>query len=618
MSVRIVGIGDQQQAYMATEEDSFRMSEFWIIEDPKNGDLVAEVVETFTYNEMNGLPQEDAYLSTDVLEEMKNWLYDFKDGTIYIAKLSLIEEAMYPIETGSPCRVPEFEEVRDYFLPQDTDHPLTIGVIRNTDEIYKKVEEKKYKNLLKTLEGKSLLEQKELPYQMDLHAQSQYPHIGIFGSSGSGKSYGLRVLLEELISHQIPNVVLDPHNEMTFSVDSGVSKKNYSLDSEIFYLGQDIGVDFKDLSPRDFKILLSARSNLTENMEYVVDALHHYKDTLLSFENRIKGFQEISRLGLDGAQGKLETIEDSSERELLIKQIRVYEKYEKTLAPAAVDAVFRRFNGLKGMGIFQKDTSEVFRSLKNRKTCIIRGEFRMLQIYATFLLDQLYHRRRAYQDFKSRGFTLEQDMPDYFPPFLICTDEAHQFAPNHEEFITPSKGILKEIAQEGRKYGVFLVLATQRPTLLDSTIIAQLNTKMIFRTGRETDIQTIREETDLMSEQARRLPYLRSGDVFISEAGTGRTIYARIRASHTVTPHQGDPFDELEEMSHSSLEENFGIIKDFLPINDRSFIMHIEEIKERYGIQWSTDEFRNVLDELVQADFIEVTGDLFKQYIIKN
>lgn len=618
MSVRIVGMGDQQQAYMATKDDSFRMSEFWIIEDKKNGDLVAEVVETFTYNEWNGLPQEESYLSTEILEEMKSWLYDFKDGTIYIAKCSLLEEAMYPIETGSTCRVPEFLEVKDYFLPKESRHLLTIGVIRNTDAIYEKVVEEQYKNLVKTLEGPSLLGQRELAYQMDLQSQSQYPHIGIFGSSGSGKSYGLRVLLEELISLEIPNLVLDPHNEMTFKESSGVCDEDYSKNSEVFYIGQDIGVEFADLTSRDLKILLGARSSLTENMEYVVDALHFPKDVLYTFEERIKNFQEITEIGLEKAYEKLESLETDDAKKSYYNHIKVFEQYEKSLAPAAVDAVARRFFGLKHLGIFQKNSVEIFNSLKNRKTCILRGEFRMLQVYASYLIDQLYQKRRDFQDYKSRGFMLdEREIPNYFPPFLVCTDEAHQFAPNHDEFITPSKRILKEIAQEGRKYGVFLVLATQRPTLLDSTIIAQLNTKMIFRTGRETDIQTIREETDLKPEQSKRLPYLRSGDVFISEAGTGRTIYARIRASHTVTPHQGDPFLELEERSVSSLKENFHLVKDFLPINESSFNMHLQQL-ENEGISWTTEEFRSILDELVEADFLDLSGDIFKTYKIKK
>src|SRR5699024_5200190 len=167
---------------------------------------------------------------------------------------------------------------------------------------------------------------------------------------------------------------------------------------------------------------------------------------------------------------------------------------------------------------------------KSGKLIVIQGSTRILQVFSTYLLNNLYHKRRDYKD-----ALYKETVADYFPPFIIVTDEAHNFAPKGYE--SPSKSILKEISQEGRKYGVFLILATQRPTLLDETITAQLNTKLIFRTVRASDIQTIQEETDLTVEETSRLPYLRTGDVFISSATMGRTIYARVRAAITSSPH---------------------------------------------------------------------------------
>ncbi|NMR96123.1 ATP-binding protein, partial [Vibrio parahaemolyticus] len=117
----------------------------------------------------------------------------------------------------------------------------------------------------------------------------------------------------------------------------------------------------------------------------------------------------------------------------------------------------------------------------------IQGSTRILQVYSTYLLNNIYHKRREFKDAQYKKAEAE-----YFPPFIVVTDEAHNFAPKGYE--SPSKSILKEISQEGRKYGVFLALATQRPTLLDETITAQLNTKLIFRTVRASDIDTIKEE----------------------------------------------------------------------------------------------------------------------------
>jgi hypothetical protein len=60
-----------------------------------------------------------------------------------------------------------------------------------------------YKDLLYTFEEGTLKHQRDIPYILDLKSMHQYPHIGVFGGSGSGKSFGLRVVLEELMIQNI-------------------------------------------------------------------------------------------------------------------------------------------------------------------------------------------------------------------------------------------------------------------------------------------------------------------------------------------------------------------------------------------------------------------------------
>ena len=151
----------------------------------------------------------------------------------------------------------------------------------------------------------------------------------------------------------------------------------------------------------------------------------------------------------------------------------------------------------------------------------------------------------------------------------------------------------------------FLILATQRPTLLDETITAQLNTKLIFRTVRASDIDTIKEETDLSIDETKRLPYLSSGDVFISSAKKGRTSFVRIRAANTVSPHTENPFDELEGHENEEFEKFFIEIKDLLPIDASNLNTVLINYNKKFGENFSYDDLKNKLDELCQRDFIE-------------
>ena len=199
----------------------------------------------------------------------------------------------------------------------------------------------------------------------------------------------------------------------------------------------------------------------------------------------------------------------------------------------------------------------------------------------------------------------------FFPPFVIVTDEAHNFAPKGYE--SASKSILREISQEGRKYGVFLILATQRPTLLDETITAQLNTKMIFRTVRASDIDTIKEETDLRIEESKRLPYLQTGDVFISSSERGRSSFVRVRAAYTKSPHTLNPFDELSQNKVDNLNEFYKVIEDKLPFSTVSILNILEEVNKESDTTYSYDDFLNNLKDLCQNNIITKTDNFMSE-----
>ena len=265
----------------------------------------------------------------------------------------------------------------------------------------------------------------------------------------------------------------------------------------------------------------------------------------------------------------------------------------------SVRGVLWRLINLQNEGIFSHNIDELLDLLKRRKLVVLQGSTRMINVFSTYLLAKLYYLRKEYRDELYRN----NAKVDYFPPFVIITDEAHNFAP--KGFDTPSKSILREISQEGRKYGVFLILATQRPTLLDETITAQLNTKLIFRTVRASDIDTIKEETDLSIDETKRLPYLSSGDVFISSAKKGRTSFVRIRAANTVSPHTENPFDELEGHENEEFEKFFIEIKDLLPIDASNLNTVLINYNKKFGENFSYDDLKNKLDELCQRDFIE-------------
>lgn len=610
--MKVLGVTTTREVYIGSKDKNFRNNEFLIVEDPVQGDIIGEVVDSQTFNRFIPLDIGGDFVDSDVLSSLGSMGYDVGDETVYVAKLRFFEELLYPPLTGSDLRAPVFDEIKNLLIDTLPKESLILGSIKNTDNIAEGMDNV-YKDLFSTFQNKEFIKQRELPYLFDYKSMHQYPHIGVFGGSGSGKSFGLRVVLEELMEMGVPAIVMDPHYEMNFTNNSEISNKDYTDKFKCLEIGIHTGIKFQELQKRDLKNLLNAASPLTDSMNNVIDVMLSKGASFESFKDKLDLLLEGQEIGSrDKILSEIAIEEDQTRRDRLEEVSDIYERYDKTCNSMSVRGVLWRLMTLQGEGIFSNNIDELLDLLKRRKLVVLQGSTRMINVFSTYLLAKLYYLRKEYRDELYRNNV----KVDYFPPFIIITDEAHNFAP--KGFDTPSKSILREISQEGRKYGVFLILATQRPTLLDETITAQLNTKLIFRTVRASDIDTIREETDLSSDETKRLPYLSSGDVFISSAKKGRTSFVRIRAANTVSPHTENPFDELTAHDNEVYEKFFLDIKDLLPIDTSNLNGALMNYNKKSGDNLSYDEFKNNLDKLCEIEMIEKeTNFLTEMYKIK-
>lgn len=602
--MKVLGLTSSSEFFVGSKERNFRINEYLIVEDKRQGSLVFEVMEANTYNRYLPLNIGGDLVDSSVIESLQAIGYIVDDETVYIGKCRLLNEAAYPIETGSKVREPNFSEIKSFLLNGDLDSSLLLGAIKNTDKVYDQMDEK-LKNLYHTLEDKISV-QRDVPFLFNINEMNQYPHIGVFGGSGSGKSYGLRVFIEELMKKRIPTIIFDPHYEMDFQINpkNPSAKTSYEGNYNTFVIGQDVGIDFKDVRPADLKRLLSSTSQLTEPMESSIDLLYSHfglgkgPADVRTFELLIDDLLEMKSFSsTDAIQTEINNSTGESQAKYN-RLLSLYKKYDKKTNESTLRGLSWRIRSLINDGVFTRDSQEVAETLFAGKTAVIQGSTRLLQVYGSYLMSKFYNNRRSYKD---KGL-------DYFPPFVIVTDEAHEFAP--KGLPKPSKSIIKEIAQEGRKYGVFLVLATQRPTLLDETVTAQLNSKFIFRTVRATDIQTIREETDISSEEAKRLPYLKTGDLFASIASMGRTIFSRVRLAETIKPNMENPFDELRKMAEETDDKFFKVIEGELPISTTD-LLPIVEILERNGMKMNVNILEDKLNDLVAKGRLEKESGIF-------
>ena len=110
-------------------------------------------------------------------------------------------------------------------------------------------------------------------------------------------------------------------------------------------------------------------------------------------------------------------------------------------------------------------------------------------------------------------------------PVLVILEEAHRYLGDSASTLTRDSA--NRIAREGRKYGVGLLLVTQRPTELPDTALAQCGTLVALRLSNSEDQNTIRAALpDAIAGLAAVLPSLRTGEGVVS--GESLILPARV------------------------------------------------------------------------------------------
>ena len=118
-------------------------------------------------------------------------------------------------------------------------------------------------------------------------------------------------------------------------------------------------------------------------------------------------------------------------------------------------------------------------------------------------------------------------------PILLVLEEAHRFIPARREQFGPgsrSTAVFERIAKEGRKFGLSLLLASQRPSELSETVVAQCGTVIAHRLTHEADQNLLRHATALSSRALLdQLPGLAQQHALVTGVSTGVPAAVRIR-----------------------------------------------------------------------------------------
>ncbi len=305
-------------------------------------------------------------------------------------------------------------------------------------------------------------------------------HVAILAMSGAGKSHLVSVIIEEILDRDSKLgkpaiIVLDPHGEYKkFANDSFYRKYTKVFDDESIRIG------VSSLKANNFAEFLELSSAQKRELNKV---LQNMKDDNYDLDNVIAA--------VDASDIKSPTKENLSGALYSLKSFNLFEKYTRP----SIDLLAKEGQ----LSIL--DLSN-FVELKER------------QIIASYFAKKLFYERRK----------------GNIPPFLLVIEEAHQFCPEGKKEEAISRGIIETIAREGRKFFASLMLVSQRPIRLSTTVLSQCNTHIVLRVTNPYDIDHIGKSSEGMSEELiKSLPGLKTGEAIVVGEAVNYPIMMSVR-----------------------------------------------------------------------------------------
>jgi DNA helicase HerA-like ATPase len=360
-------------------------------------------------------------------------------------------------------------------------------------------------------------------------------HTAILGSTGAGKSGTVAAVVHSILERgklakhtnwhpQI--IILDPHNEygkafpnhQRLSTDEGSLALPYWLldleESLSLYIGK---TEFAATSQSNIikNALISAREQAAEKL-----GLDKTKITVDSPIPYILGSTEgLDYFGFkDGAryeEGLIGSInaqrpdnKDKKQHEDFNKVIR---KIDSLLKDGRLEFMMAKWDGQEDL------LCNIVNQFLTQKTTIqivdLSGVPNEVAGVASAAIARIIFQLKVWQTEEERQNS---------PVLLVC-EEAHRYVPNRGEAqYEAAQSAIRRIAKEGRKYGVGLLLVSQRPSEVEATVLSQCNSWIILRITNDSDRELVRSVLpDSMSGLTKMLSGLRRQEaIFVGQAAT--------------------------------------------------------------------------------------------------
>lgn len=362
-------------------------------------------------------------------------------------------------------------------------------------------------------------------------------HIAIIGSTGSGKSHTVAKIIQEAIKQKengfdgLNNshiVIFDIHSEYKTAFPNANYLDINNLVLPYWLLNSDelqelfIDTEANDHNQRNvFKeaVVENRKENFTGTEENK-DKIHFDSKLFFDIEAVLKVAKEKNEELIDTgetyASGAKKGQPKLTQGSLFGRLTNFVNRLENKIGDKRMNFLL----GEKSKKITFEETLKQFISYGDKKSNVtiidLSGiPFEVLSITVSLISRILFEYGYYYKRYRS--FLNPDEKINNDVPLLLVYEEAHKYVPNSDlSKYRASRESIERIAKEGRKYGVSLLLASQRPSEISETIFSQCSNFIAMRLTNPNDQSYVRKLLpDTLGDLVDKLPSLKAGECLL-------------------------------------------------------------------------------------------------------
>ncbi|MCD0472519.1 ATP-binding protein [Flavobacterium sp. JAS] len=362
-------------------------------------------------------------------------------------------------------------------------------------------------------------------------------HVAIVGSTGSGKSHTLSTIIQKAVSEKsgefsINNshvIIFDIHSEYksAFPTANFIDIKNLVLPYWLLN-SEELEEFFLDTEANDhnqkfiFKeAIVADRIKHFSGSETEKSKIHFDSPLFFDIDNVLKYAIEKNTetigTGEEYASGAKKGQEKTTQGSLYGKLTNFVNRLENKIND-------NRLSFLLGENSKKISFEETLNQLigyqkgKNANVTVIDLSgvpFEVLSITVSLISRMVFEYGYFYKRLRNAKDPNEKVNNDI--PILLVYEEAHKYVPNSDLVkYRSSKKSIERIAKEGRKYGITLLLASQRPSEISETIFSQCNNFIAMRLTNPVDQGYVKKLLpDTLGTLIDTMPSLKQGEALL-------------------------------------------------------------------------------------------------------